>query len=75
MKEFEYCFFVPFEYFFVEKKHFFLYAPGSPPINSRVKNKQGLNFLSRLGLIASIENIKQNYKKILYSVVFTKPAL
>ena len=57
-----------------KKKDFILYAPGSPPLNSRVK-KSSLEFLFyTLGLIASIKNINKN-EKIVNSVGFTKLAI
>ena len=42
------------------KTDFISHSPDHPPLNSRIKIKQGLNFFSAIGLIASIKNIKQN---------------
>ena len=45
------------------KTGFILYSPDSPPLNSRVKNKQVFNFFSMLGFIAPIKNIKLNIRE------------
>ena len=58
------------------KTGFILYAPDSPRLNGRVKNKTRFEFFSTVALIASFKNTKQNIREnIVYSVGFTKPAL